>query len=223
MAKSKKNQKVQLANMSEQAISLLSGYSVAITELKKLSDAHKEAVDGVQKNIDELLKEAEDGKKVGTLTDERQQEIEQLVFTLNNKKMRLDIKFRDDKKPFTTARNSALALVPQSIYDGYAKAWGDGNADLWNADICAFLRATGIKIEDATGVQNFANVIRVRCAGSRNASSKKNESGMLLQTKSQRNFDDTVMKCFIDYCVVEKHVLDRAEDGTISRHDFSAK
>lgn len=223
MAKSKKNQKVQLANISEQAISLLSGYSVAITELKKLSDAHKADVEKIDGQIAELLKEAEEGKKTGTLAEDRRQAIEQLVFTLNNQKLRLDIKFRDDKKPFVTAKNNALALIPQSIYDGYAKAWADGNTALWNVDICAFLRATGIKISDVTGVQNFANVIRVRCAGSRNASSKKNESGMLLQAKGQRNFDETVMKCFIDYCVVEKHVLDRAEDGTISRHDFSAQ
>lgn len=221
MAKSKKNQKVNLSTMSEQAVSLLSGYSVAITELKKLSDAHKATVDEIDKKVADLLKEAEEGKKTGTLSEERQAAIEQLVYTLGNQRMRADKAFTEAKKPFNTAKNAALALVPQSIYDGYVAAWADGNVALWNVDICAFLRATGIKIGDnVTGVQNLANVIRVRCAGSRNASSKKNDTGMLLAAKGQRNFDETVMKCFIDYAVVEKHVLDRAEDGTITRHEF---
>ena len=220
MAKAKKNQKVNLATMSESAIALLSGYSVAITELKKLSDAHKADSDKISADIKTLLKESEDGKKTGTLTDDRRTEIEQLVYTLNNRQMALDVQFKEDKKPYVKAKNSALALVPQNIYDGYVAAWGDGNTALWNVDIAEFLKATGIDIHDnVVGVANFANVMRVRCSGSRNAP-KSDTSGRLLAAKGQRTFDETVMKCFLDYCVVEKSVLDRAEDGTITKHIF---
>lgn len=220
MAKAKKNQKVNLATMSESAVSLLSGYSVAITALKKLTDAHKDEVSRLNENIQTLLKEAEEGKKMGTLTDERRSQIESLITTLNVRIMKADVQFKEDKKPYTSAKNSALALVPQNIYDGYVSAWGDGNTALWNVDIAEFLKATGIDVRDnVVGVANFANVMRVRCSGSRNAS-PKDTSGRLLAAKSQRSFDDTVMKCFIDYCVVEKGILDRAEDGTITKHIF---
>lgn len=216
---SKKNQKVQLATMSAQAVSLLSGYSVAITALKKLTDAHKAEVSAHQENIKKLLQEVEESTKLGKLAPDRKVAIEQLITTLNGKIMRADIKFKEDKKPYVTARNAALALVPQNIYDGYVKAWGDGNTAMWNVDITAFLRATGVDVGNDVAVQNFANVMRVRCAGSRNASAK-DTSGRLLSVKGQRSFDDTVMKTFIDYCVVEKRVLNRAEDGTITKVSF---
>lgn len=217
---SKKNQKIQLATMSTQAVSLLSGYSVAITALKKLTDAHKAEVAKHQENITKLLQEVEESTKLGKLSADRKTAIEQLITTLNGKIMKADLQFKEDKKPYVTAKNAALALVPQNIYDGYCKAWGDGNTALWNVDIREFLRATGIDVGNDVAVQNFANVMRVRCAGSRNASAK-DTSGRLLSVKGQRSFDDSVMKTFIDYCVIEKGVLDRAEDGTITKHVFA--
>ena len=183
---SKKNLKINLSTMSENAVALLSGYSVAVVALKKLSDAHKAESDRLTANIAELLKEVEEGKKLGTLTPERSEQIAQLITTLNMKKMQNDEQFKEDKKPYTAAKKAALVMVPENIYDGYVKAWEGGSVALWNVDICAFLRATGIDTSDDVRVQNFANI----------------------------------MKVFIDHCVVEKGVLDRAEDGTITRHCF---
>lgn len=218
---SKKNQKVQLATMSTEAIALLSGFSVAITEIKKLTDAHKTAVDAVKKNIETLMTEVEEGEKLGTLTAERKSEIEQLLYVLQKKIVTLDNALKDDKKPYIKAKKSALALVPENIYSGYKSAWESGKTAVWNADIRAFLKATGVEVGNDTAVQNFADIMTVRCSGSKNASAK-DESGRLLAVKGQRTFEETVMKTFIDYCVVEKGVLDRAEDGTITRHDFNA-
>jgi len=219
---SKKNQKVQLANLSTEALALLSGYSVAITEIKKLSATHKAENDRIRANIETLKKEAADGKKLQTLTTDREEEIQSLIETLTLQIMRNDAQFQSDKKPYVKAKNAALAMIPEDVYRSYTRAWEDGKDALWVADIKKFLEATGVDVGNEVAVANFAAVMKIRCAGSRNASAK-DTSGRLLAVKGQRTFDETVMKCFIDYAVVEKGVLDRAEDGTITRHIFEEK
>lgn len=219
MSKSKKNQKLQLSAISAVAVENLSGYSRALVELKKLTDAHKAAVEPLEKERDNLLKEFAEGKKLNTLTQEREVAIQTRLTLISRDIMALDADLKEDKKPWNKAKKSALVMIPESIYGSYKSAWADGQDALWTVDIRNFIRACGINAENDVAVANFAGVMKVRCAGSRNASAK-DTSGMLLAAKSQRTFDETIMKTFIDYCVVEKKVLTRAADGTITKVEF---
>lgn len=216
---SKKNEKLQLADLNIQAVEKLSGYSMALVALKKLADAHKAKVTPLETERAGLLKEFAESEKLGTLTQERKVAIETRLTLISRSIMSLEDDYKEDKKPYNKAKKDALVMVPGSIYESYKAAWENGNDALWTVDLSNFVRACGINVDNDTAVANFANVMKVRCAGSRNASAK-DTTGRLLAVKGQRTFDETVMKTFIDYCVVEKRVLTRTENGEIEKVQF---
>lgn len=216
---SKKNEKLQLADLNIQAVEKLSGYSVALVALKKLADDHKAKVTPLETERAELLKEFAESEKLGTLTQERKVAIETRLTLISRSIMSLEDEYKEDKKPYNKAKKAALAMVPGSIYESYCKAWESGQDALWTVDLRNFVRACGIDTSNETAVANFAGVMKIRCAGSKAAGSK-DTTGRLLAVKGQRTFDETVMKTFIDYCVVEKHVLTRAENGEIEKVQF---
>lgn len=216
---SKKNQKLQLANLSVEVVNKLSGYSVAITALKKLANQFKADTKPLEDERKKLLEEVTEKTKLNTLTQARKVEIETRLTVISTDIMKLENQLKEDKKPYTKAKKDALVLVPQGIYDSYCKAWESGQDALWTVDLREFVKACGINVENDIAVANFAGIMKVRCAGSKNATGK-DDTGRLLAVKGQRTFDETVMKTFIDYCVIEKKVLDRAEDGTITKVVF---
>lgn len=211
---SKKNAKINFANLSENAVILLSGYNQAIVALKQLKEQYKSDSDKIQKNLDALMEES-----AGEVSESRKIEIQQLVFTLNKQAKALDLQFAADCKPHNKAKAAALALVPDNIYKGYVSAWETGKKSVWERDIKEFIVAMGINVGDCVAIKNFADLFQVRCAGSRNAGVK--DGNMLIKVKGQRTFDDTVIRCFIQHCVEDKGVLDRAEDGTLTKHNFA--
>lgn len=216
---SKKNQKLQLADLNIQAVEKLSGYSVAIVALKKLADQYKANIAPLEEERDKLLKEYNEGKKLNTLTQVREVEIETRLTMISRDLMTKEEEYKEDKKPYNKAKKAALVMVPGSIYESYCKAWESGQDALWTVDLRNFVRACGIDTSNDTAVANFAGVMKIRCAGSKSAGAK-DTTGRLLAVKGQRTFDETVMKTFIDYCVVEKRVLTRTENGEIEKVQF---
>lgn len=215
---SKKSKKLNLAELSTRGLELLNGYSVAAVSLKRLAAEQAAEEKPLTAEREELRKELiADGT-----TAARRAEIGTRLFGISKELTAIAAEYGEEKKPHRRAQSAALALVPEEVYRGYVTAWESGADALWTVCIRDFVRRIGIGVEDDVKVANFAATMKFRVSGSRKAT-KKDESGRTLAAKSARTFDRAVMDAFIDYAVVDKGVLDRAADGSLSRHVFEGQ
>lgn len=208
---SKKQSKIQLANISTCALGLISQYSEAVVALRRLAEEYDSKVSPLEKEREELLEELS-----GVVMPAREAEINSRLAGISMTIMKYDRELKLARKPYRARQNAALALIPENIYQGYLRAWETGASGQWEADIMEFLGAIGLATDNGYAVRNFADTMKIRCAGSRRTS-KKDTSGRILTTRSERQFETFVLETFIDYCVIEKRVLVRDEIGTLRR------
>ena len=223
---------INFGKMSQGTIFNLNNYSKAV---KTLEDMQKQL-----KIANEKLAEIQEKRNKAFEEDKltRDEIIKKYPLSKQQKEVNSII---EAMKPHKEAMKKATGFVPVGIYEAYKLAMLKGNIRATGSlEVTSGKKSKMVEIKEGFSfkdcvisyVRNFgtdcfetvtdkniekvATTLLLRCSGMR-----KNNKGTTLSTyKSKQGFHDLFIRVVIDYLVYEKGVLDRAEDGSITRHQF---
>lgn len=209
--------KINFGTINNQAMEALNNWNYVDLNGAEVRKTAKAQVESAQKKIDDILAFRADAVADGMTVDEAVQKYSTVEAQASLLKAQDDAK--DVAKNLREKQNQAKALVPVDLYKAYTVKNTTGDSAPFVAGITEFLATLGINTPEVA-TEKFAETLAVRLGrGKATGSSKKD--GHKTQDLREKSFADMVIREFLEFLIFDKGVLDQAQDGTLSYHDFS--
>lgn len=210
--------KINFGTINNQAMEAINNWNYVDLNGAEVRKTAKAQVESAQKKVDDILAIRADAVAQGLTVDEAVQKYSTVEAQASLLKAQDDAK--DVAKNLREKQNGAKALVPADLYKAYTVKNQTGDAAPFVLGIREFLGTIGINTPDVATAK-FAETLAVRL-GRNNATGKQKKEGHKRQDLKEAQFADAVIREFLEFLINDKGVLDQAQDGTLSYHDFDA-
>ena len=210
--------KINFGTINTQALIALNHWNYVDLNGAEVRKTAKALVDDAQKKIDNILALRADAIARGLTVDEAVAKYSTVEAQAGLLKAQDDAK--DVSKDLRDKQNEAKALVPADLYKAYTVKNTTGDAAPFAAGITEFLATIGVNTPEVA-TEKFAETLAVRLGRGKATGSNK-KGGHKTQDLKEKSFADMVIREFLEFLIFDKGVLDQANDGTLSYHDFDA-
>lgn len=209
--------KINFGTINAQAVDALNAWNYVDLNGQEVRKQAKALIDAAQGQIDSILALRAEAVKNGMSIDEA-------VAKFSTVKAQTDLlnlqeTAKEQAKVLREKQNKAKALVPADLYKAYTVKNATGDSAPFVAGIREFLATLGINTPEVA-TEKFAETLAVRI-GRVKATGKVKREGHKSQDFKEAQFADMVIREFLEFLINDKGVLDQAQDGTLSYHDFS--
>lgn len=210
--------KINFGTINAQAIEALNAWNYVDLNGQEVRKTAKAQVDSAQKKIDDILALRHQAVAEGLSIDEAVAKYSTVEAQAILLKAQDNVK--DVAKSLREKQVRAKALVPADLYKAYTVKNATGDSAPFVAGIREFLATLGINTPEVA-TEKFAETLAVRI-GRGKATGKVKREGHKSQDFKEAQFADMVIREFLEFLINDKGVLDQAQDGTLSYHDFDA-
>lgn len=209
--------KINFGTINNQAMEALNNWNYVDILGGEIRATAKKAVNDAQARIDAILAERQEAVKGGMSLDDAVKA--HSTVEAQSALLKAQDNQKETAKSLREKQNGAKALVPADLYKAYTVKNQNGDAAPFVLGIREFLATIGINTPDVATAK-FAETLAVRL-GRNNATGKQKKEGHKRQDLKEAQFADAVIREFLEFLINDKGVLDQAQDGTLSYHDFS--
>ena len=207
------SKKVNFGTINAESLSTLSAFHVAMAKIDTINNSYKEKKAEVQSKLDTMLENRQNDIDAGIPTDEVIRKYD--IAPLNKELRALSEAQKKELEPYKDAYKAAMSMLPDSLYEGYESAMKKGEMSALTSAIHPFLVEIGCITTEST-TSKFAQIMAVRCSGSRKASKTEKKEGNYVANKKANQFKEIFMLAFLQYVIVDKGVVTVNDDNTLS-------
>lgn len=209
--------KINFGTINAQALTALNNWNYVDLNGREVRKTAQAQINSAQKKIDDILALRADAVAQGMPIDEAVQKYSTVEAQASLLKAQDDQK--ETAKGLREKQNEAKALVPVDLYKAYTVKNTTGDSAPFVAGITEFLATLGINTPEVA-TEKFAETLAVRL-GRGKATGGNKKDGHKTQDLKEKSFADMVISEFLEFLIFDKGVLDQAQDGTLSYHNFS--
>lgn len=209
--------KINFGTINAQVLTVLNNWNYVDLNGREVRKTAQAQIGSAQKKVDDILALRTDAVSAGMPIDEAVSKFS--TIEAQNALLKAQDDAKDVAKDLREKQNQAKALVPVDLYKAYTVKNTTGDSTPFVAGITEFLATIGVNMPEVA-TEKFAETLAVRLGRSRATGSNKND-GHKTQDLKEKSFADMIIREFLEFLIFDKGVLDQAQDGTLSYHDFS--
>lgn len=210
--------KINFGMINADSLKAFSAWNVVDVTGTAVRSTAKQAVTTAQATLDALLASRAQAMAAGMSADDAIRKYSTVQAQVDLEKAQNA--YKDTCADLRNRQVPARALIPADLYKAYVLKNQSGDFEPFVLGVREFLVTLGLDAP-AVASEKFAETICARI-GRKNATGKAKTEGHKSADLTKQAFADRFIREFLEFCLIDKGVLDQAEDGTLSLHNFDA-
>ncbi len=214
------SKRINLGNMTTDFVEGLSHFNQSLKAIDKINTEYREKISTAEKTLEDLRSDRK------AYMDEEGHTLEEALVKFStldaeNEIRALNTAKEKELEPWKETKKNAIKFFAlKEVYTAYVSAMEKANFKPYTTIMQKFLEESGVETPE-TATSKMAQILALRASGVvRNGAKNRAKTGRLTRNKSEKQYVELFLMTFIDYCVIDKGVLDCDETGALTKHIF---